>query len=73
MSIPNTPDEIKPLAPETVSYVGEGEIVETSIFKRLFWPFIIVLVVLLTIGIWILVNNVRPHVTIENPVQNSQN
>jgi len=65
MSIPNSPDEIKPLAPETVSYVGEGEIVSKSYFSRFFWIILVVLVFGLLLGIQILTNIQKPEVTIE--------
>ncbi|MFZ2048937.1 MAG: hypothetical protein WAV25_01395 [Minisyncoccia bacterium] len=67
MSIPNTSNEIKPLAPETVSYVGEGEIVDKSYLSRFFWITAVILVIGLLFGIKNLMNIQKPNVTIEMP------
>lgn len=65
MSIQNTTNEIKPLEAETVSYVGEGEVVSNSFFTKFFWIFVVILVIGLLWGIKILVNIPKPNVNIE--------
>ena len=65
MSIPNSPIEIKPVEPETVTYVGEGQIVSKSPLSKYFWLVVGFLVVLLVWGTIILIQHPKPNVTIE--------
>ena len=65
MSIPNSPIEIKPIEPETVAYVAEGEIVSKSPLSKYFWVIICMLVVLLILGARRLILERKPNITIE--------